>query len=457
MKLSDLKGKHLHFVGIGGSGMSGLARIAISHGITVSGSDSSDSSVLEALRALGAKIAIGHARENIKGADLIVFSNAIKSDNPEREAAIELGIQQMTRASALALLMSESISLAVAGTHGKTTTSSMATVALQSAGADPSFAIGGVLKSSGSNAHRGSGKYFVAEADESDGSFVAYHPHAAIVTNVEWDHVDHFNSESDVFEAFYEFVNTVTGFLVYCSDDKGAKEVANRAKIKCISYGKSESADLRIDQLNLSAGGGSARVLWRGAKIGTLELNVPGEHNLLNAAAVLAAGLEFGFAPGALLDGLLKFHGAGRRFEVKGAVNGIRVIDDYGHHPTEIRVTLETARRYAGGGRVLVIFQPHRYSRTKAFIDQFAESLALADEVWLLEVYAANEQPINGVSSANIARKLKNGRFQPNFLLATEEIARQARAGDVIITLGAGDVSSIGPLILEELQKIHGH
>ena len=453
MKLSELIGKRVHFVGIGGSGMSGLARIAISHGIKVSGSDASDSSVLNALRAIGAEIQVGHRAENVEGADLIVFSNAIKSNNPEREAGQLNSIPEITRASALALLMSESISIAVAGTHGKTTTSSMATVALQSAGTDPSFAIGGILKSSGSNAHRGTGKYFVAEADESDGSFVAYHPYAAIITNVEWDHVDHFQSEAEVFRAFDDFVKTINGFLVYCADDEGARKVAAKAAVKSIGYGKSESAKLRIDQISLNAGGSTARVLWNGAKIGMLELSVPGEHNLLNAAAVLAVGLELGLQATSLLDGLVKFHGAGRRFELKGTVAGIRVIDDYGHHPTEIKVTLEAAKRYAGGARVLVIFQPHRYSRTKAFLNQFAESLAIADKCWLLEIYAASEQPITGVSSLNIAKKMSHAKFEPNFLSVIELVTHEAQPGDVIITLGAGDVSSLGPLILDELHK----
>ena len=456
MKLKDLVGKQVHFIGIGGSGMSGLARIAISHGIKVSGSDSSDSSVLTALKAVGAEIFIGHKSENIKGADLIVYSNAIKDNNPEREAGLKAGIPEITRAVALALLMSESISIAVAGTHGKTTTSSMATVALQSAGADPSFAIGGILKSSGSNAHRGSGKYFVAEADESDGSFVAYHPYAAIVTNVEWDHVDHFKNEAQVFDVFKDFVQTITGFLIYCADDEGAKKIASTAKIKTIGYGKSESAALRVDQIQLNASGSTARVLWNGAKIGMLELSVPGEHNVLNAAAVLAVGLELGLPAASLLDGLVKFHGAGRRFELKGSAGGVRIIDDYGHHPTEIRVTLEAARRYAGGGKLLVIFQPHRYSRTKVFTKEFADSLSLADSVWMLEVYAASEQPITGVTSANIVKLMKNAKFEPNFLAVTEEIAKAANPGDVIITLGAGDVSSLGTLILEELHKRFG-
>lgn len=453
LRLSELSGKRIHFIGIGGSGMSGLARIAISHNIKVSGSDASDSSVLSALRALGANIFIGHDANNVNGSDLVVFSNAIKPDNPERIAAKKLQIPEITRASALALLMSESISIAVAGTHGKTTTSSMATVAFQSAGADPSFAIGGVLKSSGSNAHRGSGKYFVAEADESDGSFVSYHPHAAIITNVEWDHVDHFQSESEVFEAFDQFVKTIKGFLVYCEDDEGAKKVASNAQVKVISYGKSTSANLRVDQISLNANGSNARVLWNGAKIGELSLAVPGEHNVLNAAAVLAVGMELGLNPAAILDGLAKFHGAGRRFELKGSVGGIRVVDDYGHHPTELKVTLAAARRYAGGGKLLVIFQPHRYSRTQVFVNQFADALSSADHVWLLEIYAASEQPIAGVSSVKIANLLSNSIFEPNFLSVIEEVSQRAMPGDVIITLGAGDVSSLGPLILEELQK----
>ena len=456
MKLKDLIGKRVHFIGIGGSGMSGLARIAISHGIKVTGSDNSDSSVLVALRALGAGIFIGHKAEHINGADLIVYSNAIKNNNSEREAGHKTGIPEITRATALSILMSESISIAVAGTHGKTTTSSMATVALQSAGADPSFAIGGILKSSGSNAHRGSGKYFVAEADESDGSFVAYHPHAAIITNVEWDHVDHFKNEAQVFDVFKDFVQTITGFLVYCADDEGARNIAATAKIKTIGYGKSESAALRVDQIQLNAGSSTARVLWNGAKIGMLEISVPGEHNVLNAAAVLAVGLELGLPASSLLDGLIKFHGAGRRFELKGSVNGIRIIDDYGHHPTEIKVTLEAARRYAGGGKLLVIFQPHRYSRTKVFTKEFAESLSMADTVWMLEIYAASEQPITGVTSANIVKLMKNSTFEPNFMTVTEEVAKVANPGDVIITLGAGDVSSLGTLILEELQKRFG-
>ena len=453
MKLNELIGKRIHFIGIGGSGMSGLARIALSHGIKVSGSDSSDSQILQALRALGAEVHIGHDAKNLIGADLIVYSNAISVNNPERSSAGDTPI--ITRAAALALLMSESISIAVAGTHGKTTTSSMLTVALQACGTDPSFAIGGLLKSSGSNAHRGTGKYFVAEADESDGSFVAYHPKGAIITNIEWDHVDHFKSEAEVVAAFNDFVATIStdGFLVYCADDKLAKEVATRAAVKQISYGKAADANLRIDSIELTATGGSARVLWQGAKVGQLVLQVPGEHNLLNAAAAIAVGLELGEPINSLLDGLANFRGAGRRFELKGSANGVRVIDDYGHHPTEIKVTLAAAKRFAGDGRVLVIFQPHRYSRTQIFMDDFAKVLSMADMSWLLEVYAASEQPISGVTSEKIAKQLSNGKFEPNFFAVTESVVAESKPGDVIITLGAGDVSSLGAVILEALER----
>jgi UDP-N-acetylmuramate--alanine ligase len=454
--LSELADKKLHFIGIGGAGMSGLARIAMTHGAHVSGSDEKDSSVLAALAALGATVFSSHNAEQVKGADLVIYSNAISNSNSERMAAAELKIPIYTRAQALALLMSESISIAVAGTHGKTTTSSMLTVALQACGVDPSFAIGGTLSASGSNAHRGTGQYFVAEADESDGSFIEYKPFGAIVTNVEHDHVDYFATPADVTAAFEDFAQTISpeGFLVYCADDKGSKALGQLTTgVVAISYGEDADSDLHIDQVELGAKGSRARALWKGKSIGHLELNVPGRHNIDNAAAALAVGLHLGLPTAGLLAGLASFAGTGRRFELKGTVHGIRVIDDYGHHPTEIRVTLDAARRYAGDGRLLVIFQPHRYSRTQAFMSDFASSLSLADEVILLEVYAASEKPIPGVSSEVIAESMKNGKYIPNFIEATDAIIEMAKAGDVIMTLGAGDVSSLGPIIVDGLTK----
>jgi UDP-N-acetylmuramate--alanine ligase len=456
LTLPDLIGKRVHFIGIGGAGMSGLARISLSHGIKVSGSDAKDSNVVVALTALGASVAVGHQSANVDGADLVVYSTAISQNNPERLRALELGIPLIARATALALLMSEAKSIAVAGTHGKTTTSSMLTVALQATGADPSFAIGGTITASGSNAHRGTGEFFVAEADESDGSFIAYHPYGAIITNIEYDHVDYFADESAVFEVFSDFITTIdsNGFLIYCNDDKRARKLGSTvSSTRTFTYGTSPDSDLVIDQITLLPLGSSGRAIWHGKVLGKLELNVPGHHNLMNAAAALAAGVVLEQAPGEMLDGLATFKGAGRRFEIKGTINGIRVIDDYGHHPTEIEVTLTAARRFAGDGQLIVVFQPHRYSRTKAFIDNFATALDLADEVIVLEIYAASEKPIAGISSEAIVKKMKRGKFIPNFVDAVEAVVQAAKPGDVIITLGAGDVSSLAPIIVEELAK----
>jgi UDP-N-acetylmuramate--alanine ligase len=454
--LDQWKDKRIHFIGIAGAGMSGLARIALSHGLSISGSDSKDSSVVLALRALGAEVHIGHDAIHLDGADIVVFSNAISASNPEIKRSQELGVPLLTRAQALAILMSASKSIAVAGTHGKTTTSSMLTVALQACGIDPSFAIGGTLTASGSNAHRGTGDYFVAEADESDGSFLEYRPFSAIVTNVEHDHVDFFATKESVMNIFTEFAQSISpqGFFIYCKDDAGAVEIAATEFLATkVSYGQDESADLLIDSIKLLPGGSTSRALWKGRAVGTIELQVPGHHNLLNAAAALAMGLSIGQPAAALLEGLASFQGAGRRFELKASVAGIRVIDDYGHHPTEIDVTLTAARRYAGDGRVLVIFQPHRYSRTQAFLDQFASTLDLADLTILLEIYPASEKPIAGVSASLIAQKMERGRFIPNFLEASEEIISMAKPGDVILTLGAGDVNSLAPIIAQGLER----
>lgn len=454
LQLKDLQSKRVHLIGIGGAGMSGLARIMASAGIRVTGSDLQESSVLVALRAVGVQAVKGHDGKNIEGVDFVIFSNAIEPANPELIRARELKIPCLTRAQALAILMSGSKSIAVAGTHGKTTTTSMLTVAIQACGEDPSFAIGGILKASGSNAHRGTGQFFVAEADESDGSFVEYKSFGAIITNIEHDHVDFFETPESVFDAFTDFVNSISsdGFLVYCGDDSGATKIGKTVThCQTYSYGTDPETDLHIDQIQLSPSTSRARALWQGRNIGMLELQIPGHHNLMNAAAALAAGLSLGLPAARLLSGLATFRGAGRRFELKGQIHGIRVIDDYGHHPTEIQVTLETAKRYATEGRVLVIFQPHRYSRTRAFTPQFAEALDRADHTWVLEVYASSERPILGVSGLSISKLMKSGTFEPNFMTVISAVVGEARPGDVILTLGAGDVSSLGPLIVEAL------
>jgi UDP-N-acetylmuramate--alanine ligase len=454
--MKSLQGKRIHFIGIGGSGMSGLARIALDDGIVVSGSDSKDSSVLSALTTLGARVSKNHSAANISDVDVVIYSTAISPSNPELVEAERLGIPLLTRAKALALLMNGKVKIAVAGTHGKTTTSSMTTVAFQSCGADPSFAIGGTLSASGSNAHRGTGKFFIAEADESDGSFIEYHPDAAIVTNIEHDHVDFFATPEAVIRAFADFARTISpdGLLIYCADDHGARELGESlTHCRRISYGVTDGSALMIDQIELTAQGSRARALWNSTVVGHLELSVPGHHNLLNAAGSLALGLALELNPAQLLSGLASFRGAGRRFELKSTLHGIRIVDDYGHHPTEISVTLDAARRYADNGRVIVLFQPHRYSRTQAFLDDFAVALDKADDVTLLEIYAASEQPIPGISASLIVEKMIHGTFLPNFAEAADRIIELARPGDVILTLGAGDVNSLAAIIAEGISK----
>jgi UDP-N-acetylmuramate--alanine ligase len=457
-KLSELAQLKIHFIGIGGAGMSGIARIMLAKGFSISGSDKSDSSTLTTLKALGAKIYVGHAEENLADAQLVIVSSAITENNPELAAAINRDIPIAQRAVALAWLMSESTSVAVAGTHGKTTTTAMLTVALQSAGLDPSFAIGGTINAAGINAHSGSGSIFVAEADESDGSFLAYQPTGAIITNVELDHVDHFADEEAVYSVFEDFISSIKddGFLVVCGDDPGVKTLLSRITrkdLKIYLYGKDSSNDFRIDQINLAPISSRAIISITGRKVGELNLTVVGEHNLLNALAAFTAGTAMGGSEEKLLAGLKAFTGTRRRFELKGEVNGVKVIDDYGHHPTELVVTLTAARNLAGSGRVIVVFQPHRYSRTAAFANQFSNSLALADFTYLLEVYAASEKPMPGVSSLLIARGMKaeQVKFEPSMLQVVSDVVEMAKSGDLILTLGAGDVSSLGDPILQAL------
>jgi UDP-N-acetylmuramate--alanine ligase len=455
---------HFHFIGIGGAGMSGIARIMLAQGKTVSGSDAKESAVTSQLATLGAAIYLGHSEANQMGADVVVVSTAIAANNPELIAAQSRSAEIMRRAEALALVMEGKRSIAVAGTHGKTTTTSMLTVALQRAALDPSFAIGGMINMSGTNAHLGTGDIFVAEADESDGSFLAYKPSGAIITNLELDHVDHFPTFDVLAEAFLQFISTIKpdGFLVACGDDENVRALLSkidRTDLKVMTYGSQNGDnDFQLSRIHLSEGGGVARITHKGSVIGDIELAIPGAHNLLNAAAALAAGIALGAQSSDLLKGLSEFTGARRRFELKGEVAGIRIVDDYGHHPTEIRVTLETARRYAGNGKLFVIFQPHRYTRTQMFAQQFGNALNIADQIYLLEVYAASESPIPGVSSLLIAQGRSEDKFhyQPSMIEIIHQVTKLVEPGDVIITLGAGDVNSIAPVMLEALGERFG-
>ena len=458
MNLTQFIASRIHFIGLGGAGMSGIARIALAQGASVSGSDAKDSTVLSALKTLGAQVFVGHQASNIGDAEVLVVSSAIDEANPEISAAKSKGLTILTRAQALALLMSESKSVAVAGTHGKTTTTSMLTVALQQAGLDPSFAIGGMINRGGTNAHLGSGEIFIAEADESDGSFLAYKPYGAIITNIELDHVDNFPDIESVNQIFLDFVKSIQpgGFLVAGIDSPGVVNLLsqiNRSDIEIITYGN--SADFSISHISLQPTQSHARITKLGKVLGELSLTIPGNHNIENATASLAVGIKLGAPVAELLAGLNKFSGAKRRFENRGSINGVTVIDDYGHHPTEVRVTLETAKRFAQSGRVIAIFQPHRYSRTAMFVEEFAEVLAIADRVYLLEIYAASESPMPGVSSILIANSMDAAKvtFEPSMIDVVSAAVIEANSGDLIITLGAGDVNLLVPLILQTLEE----
>lgn len=450
----------VHFIGIGGAGMSAIARILLDRGVQVSGSDAKDSIVIASLRTLGAKIEIGHHADNISLAKTVVVSTAIKVSNPELKAALESGIPVLSRAQSLSELMKGYRSVAVAGTHGKTTTTSMLAVAIQECGVDPSFAIGGTPNDSNSNSHHGNGDIFIAEADESDSSFLVYNPYGAIITNVEIDHVDHFSSKKQLQETFFDFVKSINEFLVICIDDAGGNELANSVKklsLNLITYGESENAQLRISHVATSATGSFFRITWQGVVLGEVRLNIPGRHNVLNATAALAAGLALGLNPNQLILGLSKFQGVRRRFELKGNIRDIRVFDDYAHHPTEVSATIATAREVVEEGKIIVIFQPHRYSRTLAFSEGFASSLSGADQVILLDIYGAGEQSIPGASSSVIAEKIRalgtKVDFEPSIVTAIELAVSAAKANDLIITMGAGDVTSLGKQILTRLAE----
>jgi UDP-N-acetylmuramate--alanine ligase len=449
----------VHLIGVGGAGMSGLARILLARGTPVSGSDAKDSRALAALRALGGEIFVGHAADHLGAADTVVVSSAIRESNPELAAARQRGLRVLPRAKALAAVMAGRRGVAVAGTHGKTTTTSMLTVALQRCGVDPSFAIGGDLNEAGSNAHHGSGELFIAEADESDGSFLLLSPYAAIVTNVEAEHLDHYADLAAVERVFAQFVGLVppAGFVVLCADDPGARALAGSAQAPVHTYGEADDADLRVADLTLAGFGSRFEAVLRGRRLGEIRLEVPGRHNALNAAAALTAGLALGLPVEDLRAGLAAYRGVRRRFELKGAAAGVRVFDDYAHHPTEITATLRAAREVADGGRLVVAFQPHRYSRTAALGAELGQALGLADEVVVLEVYSAGEDPVPGATGAAVAAAvpLPGGQvlLEPSFSAVPARLVERTQPGDLVLTLGAGDVTMLGPEVLAALAE----
>jgi UDP-N-acetylmuramate--alanine ligase len=451
----------VHLMGVGGAGMSGIARILLARGLVVSGCDAREAMVLAPLRALGARVDVGHDPAHAASFDTLVVSSAIRPTNPELVEARQLGRLVLPRAAALASVMAGRRGVAVAGTHGKTTTTSMLTVAMHACGRDPSYAIGGDLNEPGSNAHHGSGEFFVAEADESDRSFLLLAPQAAVVTNVEPDHLDNYGQPEAVQDAFRRFVERVEpgGPILLGADDAGSRDllpVAGRHGLAARSFGVSADADVRVDNVVLTGGASTFDLIAGGRRMGTVRLRVPGVYNAVNAAGALGLGLALGLPFADMARGLADFAGARRRFELKGMAAGVRVYDDYAHHPTELGVAaLRAARVVAGSGRVVAIFQPHLFSRTQAFAAEFAAALAGADIAIVMDVYGAREDPIPGVTGALIADAvpLPEGavHFEPSWSAVPELAAGLVRPGDVVVTIGAGDVTMIGPALLRRL------
>lgn len=454
----------VHFVGIGGAGLSGIARIMLARGLTVSGSDAKASPTLDALEALGATCHVGHDAEHVAGADTVVVSTAVRETNPEVVAARERGLRLLPRSAALESVMQGRRVVAVAGTHGKTTTTSLLTVALQHCGADPSFAIGGDLNETGSNAHEGSGELFVAEADESDGAFLVYSPHAALVTNVEADHLDNYGTPEAYRAAFDTFLDRVEpgGLVVVCADDPGADRLAGLAAdrgLRAVRTGEREDAEVRAVDVRFAGTTSRFTVVDRGETLGEVTLRIPGRHYVLDALAALACGLRLGFSFADLARGLGAFSGTRRRMEAKGEVAGVRVYDSYAHHPQEIAGDLQAARAVAGDGRLLVAFQPHMVSRTRIFGAEMGRALGAADVVVVMDVYLAREDPEPGVTGALVADAVPlppdDVVLEPSWSAVAGHLVDRARPGDLVLTLGAGDVTLLGPQVLELLAERH--
>jgi UDP-N-acetylmuramate--alanine ligase len=448
MMVSFRNFQRIHMVGIGGIGMSGIAEVLLTLGYSVSGSDTKPSTITERLTGLGATIFEGHKAENVEGAHVVVISSAVKADNPEVLEAHKRKIPVIPRAEMLAELMRLKYGIAVAGAHGKTTTTSMVASVLAAAHLDPTFVVGGKVNQAGTTARVGKGEYFVVEADESDRSFLMFAPVVAVVTTIDREHLDQYASLEDIQSAFLQFVNRVPfyGAAVLCIDEPNVQAIIPNVKRPIITYGTSSQADLVISDIQFKGMGSEFRLTYKGEDLGIFELpHPPGIHNVKNAAAAAAVALYLNVASDLIREGLAKFAGVGRRFDVKGTVNDIVVVDDYGHHPAEIRATLEAARG-CKFNRLLVLFQPHRFTRTQHLWDDFARAFNQADVLALMDIYAANEAPIPGITSEALAKSIreaghKNVNYFRSMQDAIEFLLREARPGDAILTIGAGNVS----------------
>jgi UDP-N-acetylmuramate--alanine ligase len=460
--------QQIHFVGIGGIGMSGIAEVLLNLGYRVSGSDLKSSSVTQRLAALGAAIFEGHRAENIAGAEVVVTSSAIAHENPEVLEAHKQHVPVIQRAEMLAELMRLKYGIAIAGMHGKTTTTSMVAAVLAGGGLDPTVVVGGRVDAMGSNARLGKSHYLVAEADESDRSFLKLSPILSVVTNIDREHMDCYRNMRDVKKTFLEFMDRVPfyGMVVVCNDDPMLRRLLPEVQRRTVTYGAKRGSDFLI-QLEKKKGSESIRrdgqplsrfrVSYRKRDLGEFTLHVPGVHNILNATAAIAVGIGLDVSVEAIRTGLDQFRGVDRRFQLRGRAAGITVIDDYGHHPTEIKATLAAARQ-CGFRKVHVIFQPHRFTRTRDLMREFTTAFADADSLFVLDIYAASEQPIDGISGEALAGSIRDkveldAHYVPSFAAAVGSAVAAAQEGDMILTLGAGSVSQLGPMIVEKLKE----
>jgi UDP-N-acetylmuramate--alanine ligase len=460
--------QRIHFVGIGGIGMSGIAEVLLNLGYKISGSDLRESAVMQRLAALGALTFAGHAAANVAGADVVVASSAIPAGNPEVAEARRLHIPVIQRAEMLAELMRLKYGIAIAGMHGKTTTTSMVASVLAAGGLDPTVVVGGRVDAMGSNARVGKSQYLVAEADESDRSFLKLSPILSVVTNIDREHMDCYRDMRDVRRTFLEFMERVPfyGMVVGCNDDEALRRLLPRVHRRVTTYGMTRGSDFLIQmnsqQVELTPTGEHGPVVrfavsYKGKDLGQFTLHVPGVHNVLNATAAIAVGIAVDVSTDQIRSALESFRGVDRRFQLKGKAGDISVVDDYGHHPTEIRATLAAARQ-CGFRRVHVIFQPHRFSRTRDLMDDFATAFADSDTLSVLDIYAASEKPIDGITAEALVQRISQAGkdevvYVPSFDDAAERVATLAKSGDMILTLGAGSVSQLGPMILEKLER----
>jgi UDP-N-acetylmuramate--alanine ligase len=454
------KPQHVHFVGIGGIGMSGLAEVLLELGYRVSGSDLKSSPITDRLSARGAQIFLGHQSGNVAGAKAVVVSSAVQSENPEVVEARCLAIPVIPRGELLAELMRQKFGIAVAGSHGKTTTTSMTAAILSHAGLDPTIVVGGkVGMMGGANARLGKSDYLVVESDESDGSFLKLAPIVAIVTNIDREHLDYYSGLGEIRRAFAEFIGKVPfyGAAILCLDDENIQQILPAVNRRTITYGLSAQADLRVTDSSAGHLASEFQLDFRGRDLGSFHLSIPGAHNVLNATAAIAVGLELEVPLETIREALASFSGVDRRFQIRGVERGVTVIDDYGHHPTEIRATLAAARacQYK---RIHVLFQPHRYTRTDALMDEFARAFHQADTVHVMDIYAASEEPIEGVTADALAARIRAfGHRGAHYVGSMERgiaaVTVEAQPGDAIVTLGAGSVSHAGEGILSRLKE----